>query len=60
MGHPDRRAPIPRRAGLPGERGTLIVSSATHKQKGMFFFLCQVGLLQYRPFSAGAGLRPVP
>jgi splicing factor 3B subunit 3 len=41
MGHPDRRAPIPRRAGLPGERGTLIVSSATHKQKGMFFFLAQ-------------------
>jgi splicing factor 3B subunit 3 len=41
MGHPDRRAPIPRRAGLPGERGTLIVSSATHKQKDMFFFLCQ-------------------
>ena len=41
MDHPDRRAPIPRRAGLPGERGTLIVSSATHKQKGMFFFLVQ-------------------
>ena len=41
MDHPDRRAPIPRRAGLPGERGTMIVSSATHKQKGMFFFLVQ-------------------
>eukprot|EP01047_Picozoa_sp_COSAG01_P019033 COSAG01_NODE_1046_length_11949_cov_4.662700_2_plen_984_part_00 len=41
MGHPDRRAPTPRRAGLPGERGTLIVASATHKQKGMFFFLAQ-------------------
>ncbi|KMZ63735.1 Pre-mRNA-splicing factor RSE1 [Zostera marina] len=41
QGHPDVRAVIPRRADLPAERGVLIVSIATHKQKSMFFFLLQ-------------------
>ncbi|KAK7815628.1 spliceosome-associated protein 130 b [Quercus suber] len=41
QGHPDLRAVIPRRADLPAERGVLIVSAATHKQKAMFFFLLQ-------------------
>ncbi|KAL3683395.1 hypothetical protein R1sor_001417 [Riccia sorocarpa] len=38
---PDVRAVIPRRTDLPAERGVLIVSAATHKQKNMFFFLLQ-------------------
>ncbi|KAK3409052.1 spliceosome-associated protein 130 A [Eucalyptus grandis] len=41
QGHPDVRAVIPRRADLPAERGVLIISAATHKQKSMFFFLLQ-------------------
>ncbi|KAJ7522261.1 hypothetical protein O6H91_18G003700 [Diphasiastrum complanatum] len=41
QGHPDVRAVIPRRADLPAERGVLIVSAATHRQKAMFFFLLQ-------------------
>ncbi|KAK1265384.1 hypothetical protein QJS04_geneDACA017915 [Acorus gramineus] len=41
QGHPDVRALIPRRADLPAERGVLIVSTATHRQKSMFFFLLQ-------------------
>ncbi|XVE52756.1 hypothetical protein DITRI_Ditri02bG0149100 [Diplodiscus trichospermus] len=41
QGHPDVRAVIPRRADLPAERGVLIVSAASHKQKSMFFFLLQ-------------------
>ncbi|KAK9127165.1 hypothetical protein Syun_015962 [Stephania yunnanensis] len=41
QGHPDVRAVIPRRPDLPAERGVLIVSAATHKQKSMFFFLLQ-------------------
>ncbi|CAM8900822.1 unnamed protein product [Rhodiola kirilowii] len=41
QGHPDVRAVIPRRADLPAERGVLIVSAATHRQKTMFFFLLQ-------------------
>ncbi|KAH8497167.1 hypothetical protein H0E87_019750 [Populus deltoides] len=41
QGHTDVRAVIPRRADLPAERGVLIVSAATHKQKSMFFFLLQ-------------------
>ncbi|GAB2286715.1 hypothetical protein Dimus_021110 [Dionaea muscipula] len=41
QGHPDLRAVIPRRADLPAERGVLIVSAATHRQKSMFFFLLQ-------------------
>ena len=35
------RAVIPRRQDLPPNRGVLIVSAATHKQKAMFFFLLQ-------------------
>ncbi|URE12489.1 Splicing factor 3B subunit [Musa troglodytarum] len=41
QGHPDVRAVIPRRADLPAERGVLVVSAATHRQKSMFFFLLQ-------------------
>lgn len=41
QGHPDVRAVIPRREDLPAERGVLIVSAATHRQKSMFFFLLQ-------------------
>lgn len=41
QGHPDVRAVIPRRADLPAERGVLIVSAATHRQKSIFFFLLQ-------------------
>lgn len=39
--HPEVRAVIPRRADLPGERGVLIVSAGTLRQKTMFFFLLQ-------------------
>ncbi|KAF3322313.1 splicing factor 3B subunit 3-like protein [Carex littledalei] len=39
--HPEVRAVIPRRTDLPEERGVLIVSAATHRQKSMFFFLLQ-------------------
>lgn len=35
------RALLPRRAGLPPSRGTLIVASATHRQKTLFFALLQ-------------------
>ncbi|XP_078444050.1 spliceosome-associated protein 130 A [Wolffia australiana] len=41
QGHPDVRAVIPRREDLPAERGVLIVSAATHRQKSLFFFLLQ-------------------
>lgn len=41
QGHPEVRAVIPRRTDLPAERGVLVVSAATHKQKSMFFFLLQ-------------------
>ncbi|PKA61181.1 DNA damage-binding protein 1b [Apostasia shenzhenica] len=41
QGHADIRSVIPRRADLPAERGVLIVSAATHRQKSMFFFLLQ-------------------
>ena len=36
------RAVIPRRSDLPGDRGVLIVSYATHKKKAYSFFLVQV------------------
>ncbi len=36
------RAVIPRRTSLLIDRGVLIVSYATHKQKSLFFFLVQV------------------
>ena len=38
-GHEELRVPLPRRAGMPAERGTLIVSSSTHRQKGGEFFM---------------------
>ncbi|CAA6670468.1 unnamed protein product [Spirodela intermedia] len=41
QGHPDVRAVIPRRDDLPAERGVLVVSAATHRQKSLFFFLLQ-------------------
>ena len=39
--HPEVRAALPRRPDLPAERGVLLVASATHRQKSMFFFLVQ-------------------
>eukprot|EP00741_Cyanophora_paradoxa_P006525 tig00001024_g6316.t1 len=39
--HPDIKCYFPRREGQSEERGTLIVCSSTHKQKDLFFFLCQ-------------------
>lgn len=39
--HPDVRAVIPRRSSLSEERGVLIVSYATHKQKTLIFFFVQ-------------------
>ncbi len=41
QGHVEVRAPLPRRAGLPSNCGTLITSGALHRQKTMFFFLLQ-------------------
>ena len=35
------RAVIPRRAQLAGDRGVLIVASATHRTKAQFFFMAQ-------------------
>jgi len=35
------RAPIPRRAGTPDEKGLLITSYTMHKSKNLFFFLLQ-------------------
>lgn len=40
-GHEEVRAVIPRRSTLPGDRGVLIVCSATHRTKRGFFFLLQ-------------------
>jgi len=40
-GEDEVRAPIPRRAGLPDEKGLLITSYAVHKQRDLFFFLVQ-------------------
>jgi len=40
-GEDDVRAPIPRRAGTPDEKGLLITSYAVHKQRDLFFFLVQ-------------------
>lgn len=39
--HEEVRAVIPRRKDLPGEKGVLIVSYATHKKKAYSFFLVQ-------------------
>jgi len=41
MGHDDVKVPIPRRLGMDDDKPLLIVTSATHKQKRMFFFLVQ-------------------
>jgi len=41
MTHQEIRSPLPRRAALPSERGTLVVSAATHRQKDLFFWLLQ-------------------
>ena len=40
-GHPEVRAPLPRRLDYPAERGLLVVATAIHKQKDLFFFLLQ-------------------
>lgn len=39
--HEEVRAVIPRRSDLPGDRGVLIVSYASHKKKAYSFFLIQ-------------------
>lgn len=40
-GHPDVRAAIPRRRDSEPDKSLLIVATATHKQKDIFFFLVQ-------------------
>ena len=40
-GHDEVRAPLPRRADYPDQRGLLVTAAAIHKQKGLFFFLIQ-------------------
>ena len=42
--HPDVRAVIPRRSNLSEDRGVLIVSHATHKQRSRIYFFVQVTL----------------
>lgn len=44
QGHVEIRAPLPRRADMPQERGLLIVSGTVFRQKGFFFFLIQTEL----------------
>lgn len=39
--HPELRTPLPRREGLPPQRGTLPVAAAMHKQKDILFYLIQ-------------------
>lgn len=41
MGQPELRVLLPRRRGMPREQPLLIVATATHRQKDMFFFLLQ-------------------
>ena len=41
QGHADRRCALPRRRDLPADHGLLIVTSAGHRQKDMFFILVQ-------------------
>ena len=41
QGHDEVRAPLPRRADFPADRGLLITAAATHRQRGLFFFLLQ-------------------
>lgn len=40
-GHEDRRCALPRRRDLPTEHGLLLVSSAVHRQRDLFFILVQ-------------------
>ena len=39
--HPELRTPIPRRAGQPATRGTLLTAAAMHRQKDVLFYLLQ-------------------
>lgn len=41
QGHREVRTLIPRRYDTPEGRGVLVVAHATHKQRGLFFFLVQ-------------------
>ena len=41
QGHDEVRTPIPRREDMTGDRGLLIVATATHRQRDLFFFLVQ-------------------
>lgn len=41
QGHATVSAPIPRRFGIPDDKGVLITAAATHIQKNLFFFLLQ-------------------
>lgn len=41
QGYPTITSPIPRRYGIPDDKGVLIVATATHVQKNLFFFLIQ-------------------
>ena len=40
-GHADKRCALPRRRDLPTEHGLLLVSSAVHRQRDLFFILVQ-------------------
>ena len=41
VGHPEVTALLPRRADLPGDRGTLVTSATTRRTREGFFFLLQ-------------------
>jgi len=41
QGHPEKRTQIPRRMGTDPDKGLMVISHSSHKQKGMFFFLIQ-------------------
>ena len=41
QGHADRRCPLPRRRDLPSDHGLLIVASAVHRQRDLFFIIIQ-------------------
>jgi len=41
QGHADRRCGLPRRRDLPTEHGLLIISSAVHRQRDLFFIIVQ-------------------
>jgi len=40
-GHADKRCPLPRRKDLPPEQGLLLVASAVHRQRDLFFIVVQ-------------------